>query len=49
VKLFFIGLTLGAVALAQKVTVEFDRAADFTHYKTFAIRAARSTAQADPQ
>ena len=26
-------------ALAQKVTVEFDRAADFSKYKTFAIRA----------
>ena len=26
------------MALAQKITVEFDQAADFSHYKTFAIR-----------
>ena len=26
------------IALAQKITVEFDQAADFTKYKTFAIR-----------
>jgi hypothetical protein len=35
-------LVLGSLAahsaLAQKVTVEFDRAADFSKYKTFAIR-----------
>jgi Domain of unknown function (DUF4136) len=30
---------LAACAWAQKVTVEFDEAADFTRYKTFAIRA----------
>lgn len=29
---------LGAVAFGQKVTIEFDQAADFTRYKTFAIR-----------
>jgi len=30
---------LGAVgAFAQKITVEFDEAVDFTKYKTFAIR-----------
>jgi uncharacterized protein DUF4136 len=29
---------LASTALAQKVTVEFDQAADFTQYKTFAIR-----------
>lgn len=37
-KLFFLFLTLGAVVLAQKVTVEFDRTVDFGKYKTFAIR-----------
>ena len=26
------------MAFAQKITVEFDQAADFSHYKTFAIR-----------
>ncbi len=31
-------LTLAGAAAAQKVTVEFDQAADFTKYKTFAIR-----------
>ena len=30
-------LTASAV-FAQKITVEFDQAVDFTHYKTFAIR-----------
>ena len=28
----------GALAWAQKITVEFDQAADFSRYKTFAIR-----------
>jgi Domain of unknown function (DUF4136) len=28
----------GALAWAQKITVEFDQAADFSKYKTFAIR-----------
>jgi Domain of unknown function (DUF4136) len=32
------GLLFGPGARAQKVTVEFDRAADFSQYKTFAIR-----------
>jgi len=36
-----IALFLPLAALAQKVTVEFDQAADFTKYKTFAIRGAR--------
>ena len=31
-------LLAAAVAWAQKITVEFDQAADFTRYKTFAIR-----------
>lgn len=34
-------LLAAATAFAQKVTVEFDQAADFTHYRTFAIRGAR--------
>ncbi|HKV05944.1 MAG TPA: DUF4136 domain-containing protein [Candidatus Acidoferrales bacterium] len=33
-----LGLLAGRGALAQKVTVEFDRNADFSQYKTFAIR-----------
>jgi len=32
------GLLLVTSALAQKITVEFDQAADFTRYRTFAIR-----------
>jgi len=32
---------LAAVVFAQKVTVEFDQGADFSRYKTFAIRAGR--------
>ena len=31
-------LAAAAIALAQKVTIEFDQAADFTKFKTFAIR-----------
>ena len=31
-------ILLGAAAFGQKITVEFDQAADFTRYKTFAIR-----------
>jgi Domain of unknown function (DUF4136) len=31
-------LSLAGAAFAQKITVEFDQAADFTKYKTFAIR-----------
>jgi hypothetical protein len=34
-----LGLLIAFSALAQKITVEFDQAADFTKYKTFAIRA----------
>jgi len=37
-KILGIALLLPLAALAQKVTVEFDQAADFTKYKTFAIR-----------
>jgi hypothetical protein len=33
-----LGLLLAQVAMAQKVTVEFDRSADFSKFKTFAIR-----------
>jgi Domain of unknown function (DUF4136) len=36
-----IALLFSYAAFAQKVTVEFDSAADFSHYKTFAIRAGR--------
>ncbi len=36
-----IPILLAASAAAQKVTVEFDRAADFSKYKTFAIRDGR--------
>jgi hypothetical protein len=38
VKALLFLLLAAASASAQKVTVEFDRAADFSHYKTFAIR-----------
>src|ERR1700733_12367467 len=31
-------LVAAAAAWAQKVTIEFDQAADFSRYKTFAIR-----------
>ena len=31
-------LLVAGSAFAQKVTIEFDQDADFTHYKTFAIR-----------
>jgi hypothetical protein len=34
-----LGLLIAFGAFAQKITVEFDQAADFTKYKTFAIRA----------
>lgn len=36
-----ITLLAAGAAFAQKVTVEFDQAADFARYKTFAIRGAR--------
>ncbi len=37
-KMLLLSLLASPGALAQKVTVEFDRAADFSKYKTFAIR-----------
>ena len=36
--LFILLLLTGLGAFAQKITVEFDQAADFSKYKTFAIR-----------
>jgi len=36
-----IALLLSCAAFAQKVTVEFDQTADFSKYKTFAIRMGR--------
>jgi len=33
------GLLIIISAFGQKITVEFDQGADFTKYKTFAIRA----------
>jgi hypothetical protein len=33
-----LGLLLSSCVFAQKITIEFDQAADFTRYKTFAIR-----------
>jgi uncharacterized protein DUF4136 len=36
-----LGLLASHAALAQKVTMEFDQAADFSKYKTFAIREGR--------
>ncbi len=38
IALITLGLLAAHGAIAQKVTVEFDRAADFSKYKTFAIR-----------
>jgi len=40
-KVLGIALLFAFAAFAQKVTVEFDQAADFTKYKTFAIRASQ--------
>ena len=37
-RLFLLALLATSGALAQKITVEFDQAADFSRYKTFAIR-----------
>ena len=37
-KILILGFWVAQVALAQKVTVEFDQAAPFSDYKTFAIR-----------
>jgi|SRR6185369_9429705 hypothetical protein len=38
VKILIFSLLGAAAAFGQKVTIEFDQAADFTRYKTFAIR-----------
>ena len=38
VKILFFSLLGAAAAWGQKVTIEFDQAADFSRYKTFAIR-----------
>jgi hypothetical protein len=38
-KLLFVSLLAAHCAFAQKVTVEFDQAGNFSNYKTFAIRA----------
>ncbi len=35
---FFLFVAAACSAFAQKITVEFDQTADFSHYKTFAIR-----------
>jgi len=37
-RLFLLAFLVAAGAFAQKITVEFDQAADFSKYKTFAIR-----------
>lgn len=37
-KILVLVVLSGALAWAQKITVEFDQAADFSKYKTFAIR-----------
>ena len=37
-KILILGLLAAGAVWAQKVTVEFDSAADFTRYRTFAIR-----------
>ena len=37
-KILVLVVLSGALASAQKITVEFDQAADFSKYKTFAIR-----------
>jgi len=39
-KLLLLGLLLTIGVFAQKIEIEFDQAADFTKYKTFAIRRA---------
>jgi hypothetical protein len=38
-RVLILALLAAFSALAQKITIEFDQAADFSHYKTFAIRA----------
>jgi Domain of unknown function (DUF4136) len=40
-KFLTLALLTISTAVAQKVTVEFDQAADFGHYRTFALRDAR--------
>src|SRR3984957_13692941 len=37
-RILVLAVLSGALAWAQKITVEFDQAADFSKYKTFAIR-----------
>jgi Domain of unknown function (DUF4136) len=37
-RVLILTLLTAVIALAQKITVEFDQAADFTKYKTFSIR-----------
>jgi hypothetical protein len=39
VAILILSLPATHAAFAQKVTMEFDQAADFTKYRTFAIRA----------
>ena len=41
IKIAVLGLLGAQIASAQKVTVEFDKTADFSKYKTFAIREGR--------
>jgi hypothetical protein len=43
--MFFLGLLTARCAHAQKVTVEFDQNADFSKYKTFAIRSGELSSQ----
>jgi len=44
-RLVMLSLAAGLAAFAQKVTVEFDQAADFSRYRTFAIRDGRLTSR----
>jgi len=37
-RILVLAVLSAALAWAQKITVEFDQAADFSKYKTFAIR-----------
>jgi Domain of unknown function (DUF4136) len=41
--LLFLGVLPGPAGFAQKITTEFDRAADFTAFKTFAVREVQLT------
>ena len=45
IKRLTFGLLIASSAFAQKITIEFDQAADFTRYKTFAIRAGQLNSQ----